>query len=350
MAQRKELSWTELRVGVFVLLGLVILALAIFYVTGAGTLGPKVRLITYMPEVEGLETGAPVRLAGVGVGIVQSVALTPTPSDEAHNITVVMRVDRKFQNEIRTDSRSSLLTEGLLGNRYVTISRGLTGTVVPADGVVQSEQQAEMKDMIARGVVLEQNLTGISNDLKAVIDDIHEGKGTVGKLIADPSLYNHLDSVAEKFDGIASDTREGKGTVGKLLYSDDLYNKANSTIGHLDDVIGTVRDQKGTVGKLFYDPALYNNLNGVMTDVRAGKGTLGKLYADDTLYNNLRDTSMNLRDATGKMNTNQGTIGKLFTDPALYDNMTSLTGDMRLMVNDFRQNPKKFLHIKLGLF
>jgi len=58
MAQRKQLSWTELRVGVFVLIGLAIMALAIFYVTGGGTFSPKYRLTTYLPEVEGLQVGA----------------------------------------------------------------------------------------------------------------------------------------------------------------------------------------------------------------------------------------------------------------------------------------------------
>ena len=68
------------------------------------------------------------------------------------------------------------------------------------------------------------------------------------------------------------------------------------------------------------------------------------------LYGNLRDATANVRDATAKMNSNQGSMGKFFTDPALYDNMTGLSGDLRLLIGDFRQNPKKFLHIKLGLF
>ena len=50
------------------------------------------------------------------------------------------------------------------------------------------------------------------------------------------------------------------------------------------------------------------------------------------------------------MNSNQGTMGKFFTDPALYDNMTGLTGDLRMLIGDFRQNPKKFLHMKVGIF
>src|SRR5215831_6329 len=137
MAQRKQLTWTELRVGLFVLAGLFILALGVFYVTGAGFLGPKYRLITYLPEVDGLDTGAPVRLDGVSIGNVQSIGLTPRPQDPAHNITLVLRIDKRYQNDIRTDSAASLITEGLLGNRYVTISRGITGSVIPPNGVVQ---------------------------------------------------------------------------------------------------------------------------------------------------------------------------------------------------------------------
>ena len=71
MAQRKQLTWTELRVGLFVLVGLFILAVAIFYITGAGMLGPKYRLYTYLPEVEGVAAGAPVRLDGVAIGNVE---------------------------------------------------------------------------------------------------------------------------------------------------------------------------------------------------------------------------------------------------------------------------------------
>jgi len=198
MAQRKQLSWTELRVGLFVLAGLFILALGTFYVTGAGILGPKYRLTTYLPEVEGLETGAPVRLDGVAVGNVQSIALTPHPQDQAHNITLVLRIDKKYQNDIRTDSSASLITEGLLGNRYVTISRGLTGSVVPPNGVVPGKEEAAMKQMVERGADLMQNLGALSDDLRGIVDDVHKGHGTLGKFMNDPSLYNHLDSTAEK--------------------------------------------------------------------------------------------------------------------------------------------------------
>jgi phospholipid/cholesterol/gamma-HCH transport system substrate-binding protein len=84
--------------------------------------------------------------------------------------------------------------------------------------------------------------------------------------------------------------------------------------------------------------------------VEAGKGTLGKLATDDTLFMNLRDASANVRDVTGKLNRERGTFGEFVNNPQLYNNLTDLTGNMQLLITDFRKNPKKFLHIKLGIF
>ena len=357
MAQRKQLTWTELRVGVFVLVALFLLMVAIFYVTGAGFLGPRYRLITYLPEVEGMKAGAPVDLDGVEVGNVQSIDLTPHPTDHEHSITLVLRVDKKFQKDIRTDSKASLVTQGLLGDRYVTISRGLTGTVIPTNGILPAEEAPDIKQVVERGADVAENLSVLSDQLNEIVSKVRRGEGTIGKVLNDPSLYNHLDSIAARADAMTASIQQGQGSVGKLIESDELYNKADSAVSKLDNAMTAVNDQKGTVGKLIYDPSAYNNINGLaekgnalLTDVRAGKGTLGKLATDDVLYSNLRDASANVRDATGKLNSNQGSVGKFFNDPALYDNLTGLSGDMRLMISDFRRDPKKFLHIKLGIF
>lgn len=357
MAQRKQLTWTELRVGVFVLVALFLLMVAIFYVTGAGFLGPRYRLITYLPEVEGMKAGAPVDLDGVEVGNVQSIDLTPHPTDHEHSITLVLRVDKKFQKDIRTDSKASLVTQGLLGDRYVTISRGLTGTVIPTNGILAAEEAPDIKQVVERGADVAENLSVLSDQLNEIVSKVRRGEGTIGKVLNDPSLYNHLDSIAARADAMTASIQQGQGSVGKLIESDELYNKADSAVSKMNDAMTAVNDQKGTVGKLIYDPSAYNNINGLaekgnalLTDVRAGKGTLGKLATDDVLYSNLRDASANVRDATGKLNSNQGSVGKFFNDPALYDNLTGLSGDMRLMISDFRRDPKKFLHIKLGIF
>jgi phospholipid/cholesterol/gamma-HCH transport system substrate-binding protein len=357
MAQGKQLSWAELKVGVFVFVGLTILAVTVFYVTGAGILGPKYRLYTYLPAVDQLSAGAPVELDGVRVGTVESLNLTPNPPDRLHNITLLLRIDKKFQKDIRTDSTASLVTQGLLGDRYVSITRGLTGNVVQANGTIPASEEADMKQIVQRGADLVQNLGVLSDQVKEIIAKVNKGQGTIGMALNDPGFYNHLNAGAARLDSMIASIQQGQGTLGKLVASDELYTKANATVSKIEDVLTAVHDQKGTVGKLIYDPSIADSVKGLsekgnalLNDIHDGKGTLGKLATDDTAYNNLRDASANVRDATAKLNSNQGTAGKLFSDPALYDNMTGLAGDMRLMISDFRQNPKKFLHVKLTIF
>ncbi|HLW81028.1 MAG TPA: MlaD family protein [Candidatus Acidoferrales bacterium] len=350
MPQGKQVTWAELRVGVFVLVGLVVLAVAIFYVTGVSFWGAKLSLKTYLPDVSDLQTGAPVTLSGVTIGNVKTMRINPNPSSVNQGVEIDMSIDKRYQKFIRTDAQASLATSGLLGNKYVTISRVVTGSEIQNDGTIPGVPGRDITEMVERGVSLETNLGDILNDVR-------RGKGTLGKFIYDPSLYNRFNETASKAEALVSNVQAGKGSIGKLVVSDDLYNRLDATAGHLQSASAAIDSKRGSLGKLIYDPAFYDktsafldNSNGLLAGIRAGHGTMGKLVTDDTLFTNLRDASVNIKDLTGKMNSGQGTFGKFFTDPQLYDNMTGLTGDMRLLIGDFRKNPKKFLQIKLHIF
>lgn len=360
MAQRKQLTWIELRVGLFVLVGLGVLAAGIFYVTG-GPLGPKYRLVTYLPEVSGLASGAPVRVDGVEVGNVESIRLLPRTRgaavDRNKNIEVMMRVERRYQNDILTNSVASLVTEGLLGNRYVNITRGTEGDPLPDSGVIRGVEEKAMKEVVERSAEVLGNLQALSIDVRELIAGVHKGRGSLGKLLTDDQAYYHLNNVLAKTDTMISNLQAGQGTLGKLVSSDEMYTKFDKGLDSVNVILADVRSGQGTFGKLLYDPALYEQAkeaishgNAMLRDARSGKGTLGKLVTDDSLFTNLRSASANVATAAAKLNDNTTTAGKLFTDPKLYDNLAGLTGDMRLLIGDFRQNPKKFLHIKITLF
>ncbi len=356
MSQRSELTWAELRVGLFVLVGLAVLAIGILYVTGAGSLSPKYVLHTYVPEAEGLTEGADVTLDGVHIGSVKFIRLSNS-NDKDRNIEITMRVDRKFQDHIRTDSLASLVTQGVLGNRYVSISRGYAGTVVPVNGTVQGAEEVAIKDVVQRGADLVQNLGVLSQDVSSIVEKVKGGQGTLGKLLNDPSLYNNFNATASHANALIASTQHGDGTLGKLVTSDDLYQKTDKAIDHAEAILADVHQQKGTLGKLVSDPTMYNEAkdflnhgNAVVSDIRAGKGTLGKLATDDSLFTNMKEASASVRDATAKLNSTSGTAGKLFTDPQLYDNLTGVTGDMRSLIADIRKNPKKFLHATFAIF
>jgi phospholipid/cholesterol/gamma-HCH transport system substrate-binding protein len=292
---------------------------------------------------------------------VESIRLLPrTPGkvpDKNKNIEVVMRVDNRYQSDILTDSTASLVTEGLLGNRYVSITRGLTGTPIGDAGVIPGSEEKAMKEVVERSAEVLGNLNALSEDVRQLIQGVKEGQGSLGKLLTDEQAYNHLNSMLAKGDVMLTNIQAGQGTLGRLVASDEMYTKVDKGLDNVNVILADVRAQKGTIGKLMYDPTLYDQAkeaaahgNALLRDARGGKGTLGKLATDDTLYNKLRETSTNLATASAKLNDNTTTAGKLFSDPKLYDNLAGLTGDMRLLIGDFRQNPKKFLHIKITLF
>src|SRR6202047_3171276 len=217
MALRKQLTWTELRVGLFVLVGLFVIAVGTFYVTGAGFWGPKYRLKTYLPSASGLATGAPVSIDGVNVGNVESIKLVPRSqnraADKNKNIEVVMRLDRRFQDDVLTDSTASLVTEGLLGNRYVNITRGFTGTPLKEGQVVPGTEEKAIKEVVERSSDLLGNLQALTVDVQDLIAGVKKGRGNLGKLLSDEQAYNNLNSLLANGNRMINNIRAGEGTM-----------------------------------------------------------------------------------------------------------------------------------------
>jgi phospholipid/cholesterol/gamma-HCH transport system substrate-binding protein len=361
MPHRNQLTWGELRVGIFVLAGLTLLIVAIFYVTGFGVLTAKYRLVTYLPEVAGLTTGAPVRIDGIDVGNVDRLVInTPKDSsqpDHNRNIEVIMRIDSKYKENIRIDSTASLITEGLLGNRYVNISRGFKGSPLQDGQEVPGQGENGITELLAQGAALAQHLNGLSDQIEGLITDVRAGKGSLGKFVTNDDAYNKIVDVGDKMDAIMANIQAGQGVFGKLYTSDELYTKSKDSLTHINNILGAVENQKGTAGKLIYSSELHDSASRLFTkgntmfdNIQSGKGTFGKLYTDDTLFGTWKQAGTNLSTATAKFNDNNSTFGKMFNDPALYDNLTGATADLRLLLNDFRQNPKKFLRVKFSIF
>jgi phospholipid/cholesterol/gamma-HCH transport system substrate-binding protein len=361
MAQRQQVTWGELRVGIFVLAGLALLGVGIFYVTGATVFGARYMLVTYLPEVEGLNVGGPVSLDGVLVGNVVAITMAmPRPGvvpDPARSVEVRMRVSEQYKDYIRSDSTGSLVTQGFLGERTVIVRRGFTGRVLQDGDELPGVEEKAVRAIMDRGAELLQNLNVLSTEVNTIVTDVRRGRGTLGKLLEDETAYNRVNDTLAIVNEMAASIQQGKGTLGQLVASDALYNKVDSTVTRADDLLAAVQQQKGSLGKFIYDPAFHENANqflnsgnALVADVRAGRGTFGKLATDDSLFTMLRETSQNIRDASAKLTSNQTTAGKVFSDPQLYDNLSGLTGDLRLLVGEFRRDPKKFLRVTFSIF
>src|SRR5215831_8639004 len=115
MAQRRSLAWTELRVGILVITSFALLALAIFYVSGqSGFFVKKYTITAFFQNANNLRGGAEVSLEGVTIGNADDVRVSKE-SDPMRAVEATLRLDEKYKNIIRTDSKVSISTIGLLG-------------------------------------------------------------------------------------------------------------------------------------------------------------------------------------------------------------------------------------------
>jgi len=358
MPQRKQISWAQLRVGLMVLVSLAVFAVGVFFISGqVGIFTRKYTLKTYFSGAAGLRAGSQVRVAGVPVGVVQGIRISDFVEPE-RAVEVTLRVPVSYQKEIRADSVARLATAGLLGDAFVDITRGQPDQpVVPNGGNVKSAEEADIKRIVQNTNDVISNLRVLSDKLNDITGQIQAGKGTLGKVIYDPVLYNRLNSMADNVQRVVARLDRGEGTIGKLLVDETLYNRTVASIDRLNKVLDDAQTGKGSLAKFLNDPSVYNQVeqlvaraNTMVDNVNKGQGTLGKLATDPQLYNRANDTFDRLNVITTRIEQGQGTLGKLSTDPTLFNNLSESSQSLREFLTEFRKNPKKYLTVRVRLF
>ena len=358
MPQRKQLTWTQLRVGVLIISGLIVLAVGIFFISGqVGFFTKNYSLKTYFSGAESLRDGAQVRLAGIVVGNVTGIKLSPY-TDPSRAVQIDMKVSQKYKDQIRTDSVATIETVGLLGEAYVDISRGGPGTQpIPDGGVVKSHEEADMKQIVRNANDVVSNLRVLSSTLNDITKQIQHGQGSIGKLIYEENFYNNLNKTANEAQELMARVEQGHGTLGKLLNDEALYKRTVAAVDKVNDVLDEVQHGNGSAARFINDPSVYNNINQatktantLMTNINDSKGTLGKLIKDPSLYNHLNETAQHVDVITDRIDRGQGTLGRLSTDPAMYNNLLSASQSLRQFLTEFRTNPRRYLTLRLHLF
>ncbi len=359
MPSQKQLKWSQLKVGLTVLIASITLAILILLMSGTGGLfTKKIILRSYFDNAGGLREGAPVRLQGVDIGNVSKIRIVPDPARKLTPVEVILKVSSKFLPSLRKDSLSTLATAGVLGEVYVDIdSSQARGPQVDDGDVLATRESPQIEDVVRASQSTLQNLDALEKRVDRILAFVESGQGSFGKLIYDPALYNRLNSTVAQFQGLVGDVANGKGSLGKLLVDDELYRNANGTISKLNGIIDDLNAGKGTAGKFLKDPTLYNTANDTIAnvkkmtdDINAGKGAIGVMAKDQEFAAKLKNTMSKLSDLTDKLNSGEGTAGKFLKDSALYDNTNKLLVDTQDLIKAIRQNPKKYLTIHLKLF
>jgi phospholipid/cholesterol/gamma-HCH transport system substrate-binding protein len=357
MAIQNRASWAKLKVGILAIFAMSILAVLIFLITGNTNLfESNVTVYTFMADAAALTTGAPVNLDGIPIGKVKTIALSGS-KDPLRLVRIDMQVPEHHLKNIPSDSLASISSANVLGTKYINIKSGKSNATVGAGQELPSVNTGELQDLVQQGFGVMNSLQDTVQRVDKIVGLVEAGKGSIGKLLVDETLYNHFLNIVDEVKQLADALNSDKGTIGKLIYDPELYNNARTTLGRVDSIVQQLQEGQGSAGKLLKDPALYNEaqetvkgLRKLVDDLNAGKGTAGQLLKSEDLSNQLKATIAKIDSVIDKVNSGQGTLGQLLVNQQLYDNLNGATREMHLLMKDFRSNPKKFLRIKLAIF
>ena len=357
MADRRNVRWSQLKVGLLALAAMAILAVLIFLLTSTGgAFQQYVTVRTYFDDASGTSNTAPVRLNGILIGFVDEIKLSGS-KDPSRTVEFVLRIRKEEIRNIPRDSVATINAASLLGDKYVNITRGNSPQHVEAGEELRGLAPQDLPELMAQSANVLQTLQNIVKRVDTMIASIDKGQGNLGKLLRDEELYRRLNGVAAESQQLVSDIRTGKGTLSRLLYEDTLYQEVRAPIQRLDAMLADLQRGQGTAGKLLRDPSLFNEtertvaeINQLVKQLNAGKGTAGKLLNNDQLWERLNVLVARLNGTIDKINSGQGTIGQLVVNQQLYEQLNGAARETRQLVQAIRANPKKFLNLKLSLF
>jgi phospholipid/cholesterol/gamma-HCH transport system substrate-binding protein len=278
-------------------------------------------------------------------------------------VEVRLDIRPQYLNQISRDSEVSIESRGLIGDSFIDITPGVLGSrpdLIGDSYLIKSTQHPGFReimtganDVVANFGVLtdqfknmvkkinpEKTGTSISATIKdvqhavfqanntfgratALLDDLHSGKGTFGRIVSDPTLYQRLTEALEKFNSLFESIQNGKGTAAKLINDPSLFNAANETLKKAERV---------------------------MDRIEKGEGTLGKLTKDEALYDKTKNALDRFASLANSIEQGNGTIGKLLKDPSLYNNLDQSSSELSKFIFDLRKDPKKYLTIHFRVF
>ena len=205
---------------------------------------------------------------------------------------------------MKTDSKALVKFAGLMGQNFVAISFGSAKAPQVDDGtLIIGEEQPDLNALMVK---LESAAEGLENLTQKITPDTFQNLlGPLSDFVKENSP--RLSAMISNMKTISAQIAEGKGTVGRLINEDTLYTSALATITNMND---TASDIKAAV----------NQARNIVAEINEGKGTIGKLAKDEALYKEATAAMSNLREIFQKINQGQGSVGKLLNDESLYRN------------------------------
>lgn len=330
----------EAKVGVFVLAGLVIAGLVVFLIGDERRLFE--RQATYhavFHDVQGLKSGAPIRMGGIDIGTVGRVGYGDNPSDV--RLYVDLNIVRSEAVRIREDAVAVIANKGLLGDKMVEVRGGSPARdPLPPDSTIASEEDADFGNLMSQVGAMAQKAGQILTHLEAttknladeqlqddvrgsvraahvILKHVAEGDGYVNRLLADRREADRLSSTLSNFDRASSEltktiaearqvmarVNKGPGFAHEVVYGksgQQALSQLGEAAGEVATTLKGIREGDGLARAALYGgegpgqdlvgnlTAMSDDLRQIVADVRGGKGTIGGLLVDPTIYEDMK--------------------------------------------------------------
>ncbi len=332
-----------IRAGVFIFISLVA------FVAGVLILGKERNIFsrqsnyyTTFKDVSGLSEGAPIRIGGINSGRVHRIGFSKNLEESRVQITILL--DNKFRDRVRENSVISIESQGLLGDKYLSISTGdPTLPEKEAGSIITSRDSADIGNLMSKAQTIIENVAQISDSLNGVISGL------------DKQTFTNISAGAKALGGLANQVEKGDGLMHRLFYSkkdaDLIVGNLAKATDSINDVVNKVKTGDGLLNALIYEKTekgLFANLSeaaralantatlvtDIATEIKTGDGLLHQVVYDESLdlaktlnstVSKLNDAASAIKKASEALANGDGTIGALLVDSKLYDNLVEVT-------------------------
>ncbi|WP_242093534.1 MlaD family protein [Aestuariivivens sediminicola] len=300
----------KLKLGVFVVIGLILFVVAVYLIGNRQNMFVKTfNISANFNNVNGLMQGNNVRYSGINIGTVKTISMI---NDSTINVDMV--IEEKMVQHIKKDAIATIGTDGLVGNMIVNIipGKGDSEMIAPGD-VIQSYTKIGTDEMLNTLNVTNENAALLTAKLLNIADAMADSKGTFGMLINDTVVSSNL-----------------KQTVNQLRI---MSIEANKSMKSLNTIINTINFQESVAGVLLNDSieaqkirvlltnleattagvnSVISNLNETIEDYKNSKGAVNYLFNDEEFVKNLEQSLININEGTNKFNQNMEALKHSF--------------------------------------
>jgi phospholipid/cholesterol/gamma-HCH transport system substrate-binding protein len=324
----------QVKVGLFVILGVFLMMLAVFLIGDTSHMWEtKTHYRAAFKDVGGLKPGSPVRMGGLDIGVVQSVGYDNNNLNDSR-LYVRMAIVNAQAQRIRTDSVATIGNKGLLGDKMVEVTGGSpTAPPLSPSELIPSEEPADIFAAARKVAEVAQNAVEhleplvkslgdpkLADDIKGSVSDVHailesvvRGDGAMHRLFFDKTegdrindligrgdeAVARLNSVLTDVNEMAAQIRQGPGIAHALIYDGDLSSNASGSLAELHEDLRAIREGNGLAHAFIYGDsssqhvmsnvnAMSDDLRAIVSGIREGKGTIGALLVDPTIYEDLK--------------------------------------------------------------